>query len=45
MDAKLNFTEPDDDPIQASTCIEAAQKYEQLFLEADAKGYSQWFAG
>ena len=42
---KSNFTEAGDDPIQASTCVDAARKYAELFLTADIKGYSQWFAG
>ncbi|KAL3809165.1 hypothetical protein ACHAXA_004664 [Cyclostephanos tholiformis] len=42
---KSNFTEAGDDPIQASTRVDAARKYAELFLTADVKGYSQWFAG
>ncbi len=42
---KLNFTEPNNNPSQASTHIDAAQKYVQIFSDADVKGYSQWFAG
>jgi hypothetical protein len=42
---KLNFSKAGDNPIQASTCVNAARKYAQVFLDADIKGYSQWFAG
>ena len=42
---KSNFVEPDDDPIQATTRVNAARKYALIFLQAGVKGYSQWFAG
>ncbi len=42
---KSKFGKAGDDPIQALTCINAAIKYAQVFLDADVKGYSQWFAG
>ncbi len=42
---KSIFTEPDNNPIQALTCIDVAQKYVQIFLDADVKGYRQLFAG
>jgi hypothetical protein len=41
---KSNFTKASDDPIQASTCVNAERKYAQVFLDMDVKGYSQWFA-
>jgi hypothetical protein len=40
-----NFSEAGDDPIQASTHVDAARKYVQVFLDADVKGFSQWFVG
>ncbi len=40
-----NFSKAGNDPIQALTCINAARKYAQVFLDADVKGFSQWFAG
>ncbi len=42
---KMNFSEAGDDPIQASTRVEAGRKYGQVFLDTDVKGFSQWFAG
>jgi hypothetical protein len=42
---KSNFSEAGDNPIQALTCVNAARKYAQVFLDVDVKGYSQWFAG
>jgi hypothetical protein len=42
---KLNFIEAGNGPIQASTRVNAARKYAKVFLNADVKGYSQWFAG
>jgi hypothetical protein len=42
---KSNFSKAGNDPIQASTHVNAARKYAQVFLDADVKGYSQWFAG
>jgi hypothetical protein len=41
----LNFSKAGNDPIKASTCINAARKYAQVFLDVDVKGYSQWFTG
>jgi hypothetical protein len=41
----LNFSKAGNDPIQALTRIDTARKYTQVFLDADVKGYSQWFAG
>ena len=35
---KSNFLEPDNNPIQVTTQVDAARKYA-------VKGYSQWFAG
>jgi hypothetical protein len=42
---KMNFREAGNNPIQASTRVDTARKYAQVFLDADVKGYSQWFAG
>jgi hypothetical protein len=42
---KLNFSKPDDNPVQAQTRVNAARKYAEIFLNADVKGYSQWFEG
>jgi hypothetical protein len=42
---KSNFVEPNGNPIQATTCVDAARHYNQLFINAEIKGYSQWFAG
>jgi hypothetical protein len=42
---KSNFSKPDDNPVQAQTCVNAARKYAKIFLNADVKGYSQWFEG
>ena len=42
---KSNFVEPDDDPIQATARVDAARKYESIFMQAGVKGYSQWYAG
>jgi hypothetical protein len=41
----LNFRKVGDDPIQASTCVDSARTYAQVFLDTDVKGFSQWFAG
>jgi hypothetical protein len=41
----LNFNKAGDNPIQASTHVKAARKYAKVFLNADVKGHSQWFAG
>jgi hypothetical protein len=42
---KLNFSKAGNNPIQASTCNDAARKYAQVYLDMYVKGYSQWFAG
>ena len=42
---KSNFSEPSIDPIQATTRVDAARKYAEIFMSADVKGYSQWFPG
>jgi hypothetical protein len=42
---KSNFSEAGNDPIQASARVDAARKYAQVFLDADVKGFCQWFAG
>ena len=40
---KSNFSEEGNNPIQASTRINAARKYVEMFLNTDVKGYSLWF--
>ena len=42
---KSNFVEPNEHPVQAKTRVDAARKYASIFLDADIKGYSQWFEG
>ncbi len=43
---KSNMVEPNYNPIQAMTCIDAPRHYAKLFImDADVKGYSQWFMG
>jgi hypothetical protein len=42
---KSNFIKVGDNPIQELRCVDAARKYAEVFLNADVKGYSQWFAG
>jgi len=42
---KSNFVEPNKHPVQAKTCVDAARKYASIFMDADIKGYSQWFEG
>jgi len=42
---KSNFVEPNEHPVQATTCVDAARKYASIFMDADIKGYSQWFEG
>ena len=42
---KSNFVEPKEDPVQATACIDEAQKYASIFMDANIKGYSQWFVG
>ena len=42
---KSNFVEKGEDPIQATARVNAAQKYALIFMDANVKGYSQWFPG
>jgi hypothetical protein len=42
---KSNCDKYSNDPIQVTTCVNAARHYAQLFMNRDIKGYSQWFAG
>jgi hypothetical protein len=42
---KSNFVKPNNNPIQAMACDDAARKYASIFMNLDVKGYSQWFAG
>ncbi len=42
---KLNFNKSGEDPIQASVCADAARHHAKLFIDANIKGYNQWFAG
>ena len=41
---KSNFVEPNEHPVQAKTRVDAVRKYASIFMDADIKGYSQWFA-
>jgi hypothetical protein len=41
----LNFDESGKGPIQASVCADAARHHAKLFMDANIKGYSQWFVG
>lgn len=38
---KSNFSKPNNDPIQATTHVNTAQKFAPILLKADMKGYSQ----
>ena len=42
---KSNFVKLDNNPIHATTPVDAARKYASIFMQAGVKGYSQWFAG
>jgi hypothetical protein len=42
---KLNFDESCKDPIQASVCTDTARHHAKLYMDANIKGYSQWFVG
>ena len=42
---KSNLIKPNNDPIQATAHVDAARKYASIFMNADVKGYSQWFSG
>ena len=42
---KSNFVEPNEHPVQAKTRVDAARKYASIFMDANIKGYSQWFEG
>ncbi len=42
---KSNFNKYSNNPIQVTTRIDASRHYAQLFMDADVKGYSQWFTG
>jgi hypothetical protein len=42
---KSNFDESGKDPIQASVHTDAARHHAKLFMDANIKRYSQWFAG
>ena len=42
---KSNFDEVGEDPVQASVRADAAHQHARLFMDAEIKGYSQWFAG
>ncbi len=41
---KSNFDKPNNNPIQATACVDAARKYASIFMNADMKGYIQLFA-
>ncbi len=38
---KSNFVESNNNPIQATACINAMRKYASIFMNVDVKGYSQ----
>jgi hypothetical protein len=40
---KSNFVEPNNDPIQATACVNAVRIYASIFMNTEVKGYSQWF--
>jgi hypothetical protein len=40
-----NFDKSGKDPIQASVRADAARHHAKLFMDANIKGYSQWFVG
>ena len=42
---KSNFVDLNEDPIQATARVDVARKYATIFMDADIKGYSQWFKG
>jgi hypothetical protein len=42
---KSNFLEKGEAPIQATARVDAARKYASIFMDANVKGYSQWFPG
>ncbi len=42
---KSNFDESGEEPIQASVYTDAARHHAKLFMDANIKGYSQWFTG
>ncbi len=42
---KINLIKANVDPIQKPTRVDAARHYVKLFMDADVKGYSQWFLG
>ena len=42
---KSNFNEFGKDPAQATVRADAAHHHTRLFMDAEIKGYSQWFAG
>jgi hypothetical protein len=42
---KSNFVKPNKDPVQAKARADVARKYASIFMDADIKSYSQWFAG
>jgi hypothetical protein len=41
---KSNFEKSGKEPIQASVRADAARHHAKLFMDANIKGYSQWFA-
>jgi hypothetical protein len=45
VDEKSNFVKPNNDPIQATTCIDTMRHYANVFMDPVVKGYSQWLAG
>ena len=42
---KSNFNKVGKDPVQATVRANATHHHTRLFMDAEIKGYSQWFAG
>jgi hypothetical protein len=42
---KSNFNKVGEEPVQATVCTDAARHHTQIFMDAEIKGYSQWFGG
>jgi len=42
---KSSFNEVGEDPVQATVCADAACHHTRLLMDAELKGYSQWFVG
>ena len=42
---KSSFNEVGEDPVQATVCADATRHHTRLLMDAELKGYSQWFVG